>query len=74
MAGAKVSQKRARLLAQLEYIVGNNCYNGNIQNWGTGGTYEGEGVLSGTLCAFAVAMAALQSGGIKPMTCRQKCY
>jgi repressor of nif and glnA expression len=24
-------------------IVGSNCYNGNIQNWGPGGSYKGEG-------------------------------
>ncbi|MDX8353950.1 hypothetical protein [Cognatiyoonia sp. IB215182] len=35
--------ERMKLLARLEHIVGNNCYNGNIQNWGPGGRYEGEG-------------------------------
>ena len=43
MAKKKLTKKRAKLLADLENIVGNNCYNGNIQNWGPGGIYEGEG-------------------------------
>lgn len=30
----KLTKGRARLLAQLEQIVGSSCYNGNIQNWG----------------------------------------
>lgn len=29
-------KRRAKLLAQLEHIVGSNCYNGNIQNFGPG--------------------------------------
>lgn len=40
---AKTSKKRLRLLLELEHIVGGQCYNGNIQNWGPGGVYEGEG-------------------------------
>lgn len=40
---AKLTKKRAKVLADLEYIVGNNCYNGNIQNHGPGGVYEGAG-------------------------------
>ncbi|MBN9276788.1 MAG: hypothetical protein J0I57_04050 [Hyphomicrobium sp.] len=43
MSKAKLTKRRALLLAELEYLVGNNCYNGNIQNWGAGGVYEGEG-------------------------------
>jgi hypothetical protein len=43
MAKAKLSKKRAALLEELEYIVGSECYNGNIQNWGPGGVFEGEG-------------------------------
>lgn len=43
MAKRKLTKKRAKLLADLEDIVGNNCYNGNIQNWGPGGIFEGEG-------------------------------
>lgn len=27
----------------MESIIGNNCYNGNIQNWGAGGEWLGEG-------------------------------
>jgi hypothetical protein len=38
-----ISQKRAQLLLELESLVGSECYNGNIQNWGPGGTFEGEG-------------------------------
>ncbi|MCC0047208.1 MAG: hypothetical protein H6894_10740 [Defluviimonas sp.] len=36
-------KRRAKLLAQLEHIVGSNCYNGNIQNFGPGGRFEGAG-------------------------------
>lgn len=38
-----MTKKRAKLLAELEHLVGSSCYNGNIQNWGPGGVYEGEG-------------------------------
>jgi hypothetical protein len=40
---AKVSKARIKLLVDLERIVGNQFYNGNIQNWGPGGLWEGEG-------------------------------
>ncbi|PCD77938.1 hypothetical protein [Pseudothioclava arenosa] len=43
MTRSKLTKKRARLLAELEHLVGKNCYNGNIQNWGPGGVYEGKG-------------------------------
>ena len=43
MARKKMTKKRLELLAELEHIIGSNCYNGNIQNWGPGGTYYGEG-------------------------------
>ncbi|WP_298433366.1 hypothetical protein [uncultured Jannaschia sp.] len=39
----RTTKKRAKLLAELEHLIGKNCYNGNIQNWGPGGVYEGEG-------------------------------
>ena len=39
----KLTKKRARLLAELAELVGGCCYNGNIQNYGPGGMYEGEG-------------------------------
>ena len=39
----KISKKRMRLLLELENLVGQECYNANIQNWGPGGTFEGEG-------------------------------
>lgn len=40
----KLSAKRKKeLLVKMEYIIGNSCYNGNIQNWGPGGRFEGEG-------------------------------
>lgn len=38
-----MTKTRARLLADLEQVIGSNCYNGNIQNWGPGGAYYGEG-------------------------------
>lgn len=43
MTKKKISKKRAALLEELEYIIGNECYNGSIQNWGPGGVFEGEG-------------------------------
>lgn len=33
----------AELLIDMERIVGNECYNANIQNYGPGGVWEGEG-------------------------------
>lgn len=38
-----MSEKRKRLLLELEDIIGNECYNANIQNWGPHGVFEGEG-------------------------------
>lgn len=32
-----------RLLHEIEYEIGSECYNGNIQNFGPGGVWEGEG-------------------------------
>lgn len=29
------------LLIKMEQIIGNECYNGNIQNYGPGGVWEG---------------------------------
>lgn len=43
MAKSKITKSRAQLLARLEHIIGSNCYNGNIQNYGPGGFYEGSG-------------------------------
>jgi hypothetical protein len=40
---SKMTKKRAALLAELEYIIGNNCYNGNIQNYGPGGYLQSAG-------------------------------
>lgn len=39
----KVTKKRAKLLAELEAIIGHETYNANIQNWGAGGAFLGEG-------------------------------
>lgn len=38
-----ISAERARLLADLEFLVGNNCYNPKTQNYGAHGIYHGEG-------------------------------
>jgi hypothetical protein len=38
-----ITKKRTQLLLELENLIGNECYNGNIQNWGAGGVFEGEG-------------------------------
>lgn len=43
MKKLKLTKKRAKLLAELEPLVGTNCHKPNIQNWGPGGVYEGEG-------------------------------
>lgn len=40
---ASPTKKRTKLLLELESIIGNECYNGNIQNWGPNGVFEGEG-------------------------------
>jgi hypothetical protein len=39
----KMSALRIRLLLELENIIGSECYNQNIQNWGPNGVFEGEG-------------------------------
>lgn len=39
----KISEKRKRLLLELESLVGSECYNANIQNWGPNGVFKGEG-------------------------------
>ena len=39
----EISKERKELLIKLESIIGNSCFNGNIQNWGPGGEWEGEG-------------------------------
>jgi hypothetical protein len=41
--GRVMDENRKRLLIALEQIVGNEFYNANIQNWGPGGVFEGEG-------------------------------
>ena len=38
-----ISQKKKQLLLKLESIIGQSCYNANIQNYGPGGEWEGEG-------------------------------
>jgi hypothetical protein len=38
-----ISKTRIRLLLELESIIGSECYNANIQNWGPNGVFEGEG-------------------------------
>lgn len=39
----KMSKSRRALLVQLEGILGRECYNANIQNYGPGGSREAEG-------------------------------
>ena len=39
----KRSDKFYNFLHQVEYEIGSECYNGNIQNFGPGGEWEGEG-------------------------------
>jgi hypothetical protein len=39
----KLTTKRLALLGEMEAIIGNECYNGNIQNWGPNGAFYGSG-------------------------------
>lgn len=43
MTQTPYSKKRAKLLSDLEYLIGSSCYNGNIQNHGPGGVAYVEG-------------------------------
>lgn len=43
MAKKKRSLAFFGLLHDLEHTIGSECYNGNIQNFGPGGVWEGEG-------------------------------
>ena len=38
-----LSKERRQLLIQLESILGNECYNGHIQNYGPGGVRSADG-------------------------------
>jgi len=38
-----ISNARRKLLVRMESILGNACYNANIQNYGPGGVREAEG-------------------------------
>ena len=40
---AVAEAERDHLVRRFEYIIGASCYNGNIQNYGPGGVWEGEG-------------------------------
>ncbi|MBW6453783.1 MAG: hypothetical protein K0A92_08400 [Methyloprofundus sp.] len=39
----KLSKERRALLVRMESILGNECYNANIQNYGPGGAREAAG-------------------------------
>jgi len=39
----KIPETRRALLLELESMIGNSCYNKNIQNWGPGGEWKGAG-------------------------------
>ena len=39
----KLTTERRNLLVRMESILGNECYNGNIQNYGPGGAREADG-------------------------------
>lgn len=43
MAKKKRTLAFFNLLHELEHTIGSECYNGNIQNFGPGGVWEGEG-------------------------------
>lgn len=38
-----IAKKRLALIRDLDAIIGNECYNANIQNWGPNGTFYGTG-------------------------------
>ena len=38
-----ISKRKKQLILKLESIIGGSCYNSNIQNYGPGGEWEGEG-------------------------------
>jgi hypothetical protein len=42
MSGEKLTE-RQRLILELEDIIGDECYNASIQNWGPNGVFLGEG-------------------------------
>lgn len=54
-----ISKERKELLLRLERIIGNECYNGNIQNWGVNGLFMGEGR------EFRYPITFLDENGIK---------
>lgn len=37
------NEKYRELIEEMEDVIGGSCYNGNIQNYGPGGMWEGEG-------------------------------
>lgn len=37
------NEKYRKLIEEMESIIGNSCYNGNIQNYSSWGEWEGEG-------------------------------
>ena len=39
----RLTPLRRMLLINLERIIGAECYNANIQNWGPGGVFQGSG-------------------------------
>ena len=43
MIDRPLDKSRAKLLSELEYIIGGTCYNGNIQNHDPGGVRQGAG-------------------------------
>jgi hypothetical protein len=62
VTGKKLSKKRAKLIAELEQIIGRNCYNGNIQNWGPNGVQY----MSGR--SFRYPLTTLDAEGEKRKT------
>ena len=43
MSKRQLTAARKALLIRLESMIGRECYNANVQNWGPGGVFEGEG-------------------------------
>lgn len=67
MSEPSLSKTRAKLLSKLEYLVGESCYNGNIQNYGAGGT----GLVAGR--TFRYPLTLIDDDGEKTKI-RNKAY
>ena len=66
-----------KLLIELEYIVGNECYNGNIQNYESWESWESWESFRAKAVPFAIRLSSLMGkdkirDGTSPKRCRAK--